>query len=175
GLVIYPNSIPKQRHKEVAMEMYRKGINELESGINVDCMGRGEAYERAMRLQDKMKTNLIMAKERLEMLESLIHLQQLELDEPFLSSLHPPSVSPLPRYSHHRPSSPQRSNNSSRGVGGGGGRTALPILTHASTTNKPKARVAPQVMGMSEAPPGKSKSSSPERRNVNIQSHKPSQ
>ncbi|XP_066940069.1 spastin isoform X2 [Macrobrachium rosenbergii] len=56
--------------KELAMELYRRGISELEAGISVDCTGRGEAYERAQRLQDKMKTNLIMAKERLDMLDA---------------------------------------------------------------------------------------------------------
>ncbi|XP_053655663.1 spastin isoform X2 [Cherax quadricarinatus] len=57
-------------NKEVAMELYRRGITELESGIAIDCEGRGEAYERAQRLQDKMRTNLIMAKERLDMLDA---------------------------------------------------------------------------------------------------------
>ena len=56
------------------MELYRRGIAELESGIAVDCTGRGEAYERASRLQDKMKSNLIMAKERLEMLGKISNL-----------------------------------------------------------------------------------------------------
>lgn len=55
-------------NKETAMELYRRGISELECGIAVDCIGRGEAYERAQRLQEKMRTNLIMAKERLDML-----------------------------------------------------------------------------------------------------------
>ncbi|XP_071521098.1 spastin isoform X2 [Panulirus ornatus] len=57
-------------NKEAAMELYRRGITELECGIAIDCMGRGEAYERAQRLQEKMKTNLIMAKERLDMLDA---------------------------------------------------------------------------------------------------------
>lgn len=56
--------------KELAMELYRRGIAELEAGIAVDCLGRGEAYERAQRLQEKMRTNLIMAKERLDMLDA---------------------------------------------------------------------------------------------------------
>ena len=50
------------------MDLYKRGIAELEAGIAVECVGRGEAYERAQRLQEKMKTNLLMAKERLEML-----------------------------------------------------------------------------------------------------------
>ncbi|KAK7791938.1 hypothetical protein R5R35_002430 [Gryllus longicercus] len=56
-------------HKELAIELYKKGISELEKGIAVDCMGgRGEVWERAQRLHDKMKTNLAMAKDRLNFL-----------------------------------------------------------------------------------------------------------
>lgn len=55
--------------KEVAIELYRKGIRELELGIAVDCWGgRGETYERAQRLHDKMQTNLSMARDRLHFL-----------------------------------------------------------------------------------------------------------
>lgn len=55
--------------KEVAIELYRKGIRELELGIAVDCWGgRGEVYERAQRLHDKMQTNLSMARDRLHFL-----------------------------------------------------------------------------------------------------------
>lgn len=58
--------------KEVAIELYRKGIRELEYGIAVDCWsGRGETYERAQRLHDKMQTNLIMARDRLHFLGML--------------------------------------------------------------------------------------------------------
>lgn len=49
--------------------MYKKGIYELERGIAVDCWGgRGDAWQRAQRLHDKMKTNLGMAKDRLHFL-----------------------------------------------------------------------------------------------------------
>lgn len=58
--------------KEVAIELYRKGIRELENGIAVDCWsGRGETYERAQRLHDKMQTNLVMARDRLHFLGML--------------------------------------------------------------------------------------------------------
>ncbi|XP_058975934.1 spastin isoform X3 [Musca domestica] len=57
-------------HKELAIELYRKGIKELEDGIAVDCWsGRGEVWERAQRLHDKMQTNLSMARDRLHFLE----------------------------------------------------------------------------------------------------------
>lgn len=59
-------------------------------------------------------------------LESLVHLQQLELDVPLLSTLAPPSA-PAPRLTHVTP----------RPAGGAGGRV---------TAHKPRARVAPQVM-----------------------------
>uniref|UniRef100_A0A8C9QV39 Spastin n=1 Tax=Scleropages formosus TaxID=113540 RepID=A0A8C9QV39_SCLFO len=55
-------------HKEQAVQWYQKGITELEKGIAIEITGQGEKYERAKRLQEKMTTNLIMAKDRLELL-----------------------------------------------------------------------------------------------------------
>ncbi|KAK9498151.1 hypothetical protein O3M35_004029 [Rhynocoris fuscipes] len=58
-------------HKEIAMKLYRKGIEELEKGIAIDCShGKGEIWERAQRLQAKMKTNLTMTSDRLNLLDS---------------------------------------------------------------------------------------------------------
>lgn len=55
----------------MAIELYRKGIIELELGIAVQCWaGKGEVWERAQRLHEKMKTNLVMAKDRLQFLGS---------------------------------------------------------------------------------------------------------
>ncbi|XP_059475168.1 spastin isoform X3 [Neocloeon triangulifer] len=56
--------------KEMAVELYKKGIAELEKGIAIECSGKGEVWERAQRLQSKMKTNLEMAKDRLDFLAS---------------------------------------------------------------------------------------------------------
>ncbi|XP_060525585.1 spastin isoform X2 [Cylas formicarius] len=57
--------------KDLAIELYRKGITELELGIAVQCWGgKGEVWERAQRLHEKMKTNLAMAKDRLQFLAS---------------------------------------------------------------------------------------------------------
>ncbi|XP_038656520.1 spastin isoform X2 [Scyliorhinus canicula] len=56
--------------KEKAVEWYKKGIAELEHGIAIHISGSGEQIERARRLQSKMTTNLIMAKDRLELLGS---------------------------------------------------------------------------------------------------------
>ncbi|XP_077296768.1 spastin isoform X11 [Arctopsyche grandis] len=57
--------------KELAIELYKKGIGELEQGIAVECWaGRGEAWQRAQRLHDKMQTNLGMARDRLHFLVS---------------------------------------------------------------------------------------------------------
>ncbi|XP_018118467.1 spastin isoform X2 [Xenopus laevis] len=55
--------------KEQAIRWYKKGIEELEKGIAVSITGKGEQYDRARRLQAKMSTNLIMAKDRLQLLE----------------------------------------------------------------------------------------------------------
>lgn len=57
----------------MAIELYKKGIDELEKGIAVECNGgRGEVWERAQRLNEKMKTNLCMAKDRLDFLGEFI-------------------------------------------------------------------------------------------------------
>lgn len=59
--------------KDLAIELYRKGITELELGIAVQCWGgRGEVWERAQRLHEKMKTNLNMARDRLQFLGEFI-------------------------------------------------------------------------------------------------------
>ncbi|OCT79888.1 spastin isoform X1 [Xenopus laevis] len=57
--------------KEQAIRWYKKGIEELEKGIAVSITGKGEQYDRARRLQAKMSTNLIMAKDRLQLLAKL--------------------------------------------------------------------------------------------------------
>lgn len=54
--------------KEIAVELYKRGIAELEKGIEIDCHGTGEQWEHAQRIQEKMIVNLAMAKERLEYL-----------------------------------------------------------------------------------------------------------
>ncbi|XP_049878051.1 spastin isoform X2 [Pectinophora gossypiella] len=81
--------------KELAIELYKKGIYELERGIAVDCWGgRGDAWQRAQRLHDKMKTNLGMAKDRLHFLANLVALSKLGVDEPERSEKKP-TESPL--------------------------------------------------------------------------------
>ncbi|XP_038628349.1 spastin isoform X3 [Tachyglossus aculeatus] len=60
----------KAGQKEQAVEWYKKGIEELEKGIAVLITGQGEQCDRARRLQAKMMTNLVMAKDRLQLLES---------------------------------------------------------------------------------------------------------
>ncbi|XP_038073798.1 spastin-like isoform X3 [Patiria miniata] len=57
-------------NKKLALDYYKKGINELENGIVIDCEKPGEEWDRAKRLREKMKTNLEMAKERLELLRN---------------------------------------------------------------------------------------------------------
>lgn len=57
----------------MAIDLYRKGIQELERGIAVDCWsGRGDVWDRAQRLHDKMQTNLSMARDRLLFLGKLL-------------------------------------------------------------------------------------------------------
>ncbi|XP_052058183.1 spastin-like isoform X2 [Mytilus californianus] len=55
--------------QDIAIDMYKKGIIELEKGIAVDVSsGEGSSWDRARRLQEKMVTNMVMAKDRLDVL-----------------------------------------------------------------------------------------------------------
>ncbi|XP_051559175.1 spastin-like isoform X1 [Myxocyprinus asiaticus] len=58
--------------KDQAVQWYRKGITELEKGIRIQVTGTGEKADRARRLQDKMISNLNMAKDRLALLAKLV-------------------------------------------------------------------------------------------------------
>ncbi|XP_058880389.1 spastin-like isoform X3 [Acipenser ruthenus] len=90
-------------HKEQAVQWYKNGIAELEKGIAVQVTGQGEQYERARRLQAKMTTNLIMAKDRLELLES---------------GAIPKKKDPLTHSSHSLPRSKNVPKNTSTGLPG---------------------------------------------------------
>ncbi|KAG8193678.1 hypothetical protein JTE90_024041 [Oedothorax gibbosus] len=57
--------------KDVAINFYRLGIEELNRGIAVNChQGTGPTWERSRRLQEKMRTNLNMAMNRLQFLQN---------------------------------------------------------------------------------------------------------
>ncbi|XP_061087025.1 spastin isoform X2 [Conger conger] len=90
-------------HKEQAVQWYKKGISELEKGIAIEIMGQGEKSERAKRLQAKMTTNLIMAKDRLELLVSGAVPKK---KDPLTHSSH---SLPRAKHSHKSPWAGQRS------------------------------------------------------------------
>ncbi|CAK9813250.1 spas [Anthophora quadrimaculata] len=70
--------------KEMAIELYKKGIGELEKGIAIECTGgRGEVWEHAQKLHDKMRTNLAMAKDRLDFLVSVCELKKLDISNEY--------------------------------------------------------------------------------------------
>ncbi|XP_030280468.1 spastin-like [Sparus aurata] len=58
--------------KQQAVGWYQRGIAELEKGISIQISGGGEEYERDKRLQNKMSTNLLMAKDRLQSLVKVL-------------------------------------------------------------------------------------------------------
>lgn len=82
--------------KEEAVQWYKKGISELEKGIAVEITGQGEHYDRAKRLQDKMVTNLTMAKDRLALLEATMAAKRRS--DPQKTSNHVlPQPKPVPK------------------------------------------------------------------------------
>ncbi|KAI7811063.1 spastin isoform X2 [Triplophysa rosa] len=84
-------------NKDQAVQGYRKGISELEKGISIQVTGTGEKADRARRLQDKMTTNLNMAKDRLKLLGSGAVSKKKDT---------------IPSQSHPRPKNPPKSSNS---------------------------------------------------------------
>lgn len=141
-----------KEHKEQAVQWYKRGIAELEKGIAIEVAGKGENYERDKRLQAKMTTNLIMAKDRLELLAKFSGPAQRDVfTESTNQSLHNAplrSVSgPVPRkrdsltHSSHslpRPKHTQKPPSSS-GQGGQQRSTSL-----SGPSGAPTPRPAPQ-------------------------------
>uniref|UniRef100_A0A3B3QU23 Spastin n=1 Tax=Paramormyrops kingsleyae TaxID=1676925 RepID=A0A3B3QU23_9TELE len=80
--------------KEQAVKWYQKGILELQKGIAIKITGEGEHRDRIRRIQDKMTTNLSMAKERLQLLESRLASRKTIL--PARPSLPMPQSKPVP-------------------------------------------------------------------------------
>ncbi|KAL4238170.1 hypothetical protein ACF0H5_002882 [Mactra antiquata] len=83
--------------KDVAVELYRKGIAELEKGVAVQIRGQvGEPWDKARRLQDKMMTNLVMAQDRLEVLEKMLAMNHHSSNRPVAMDTSEPGPSRIP-------------------------------------------------------------------------------
>ncbi|XP_056109560.1 spastin isoform X3 [Rhinichthys klamathensis goyatoka] len=91
--------------KDKAVQWYRKGIAELEKGICIQVTGAGEKANRARKLQDKMISNLSMAKDRLELLVAGGGAVSKKKDTLTISS-----------QSHLRPKNPPKSAQNASGL-----------------------------------------------------------
>ncbi|KAK7161294.1 hypothetical protein R3I94_004087 [Phoxinus phoxinus] len=122
--------------KDKAVQWYRKGIAELEKGICIQVTGAGEKAKRARKLQDKMISNLTMAKDRLELLGKLV------------------SKSPAEGFSDHTGLS--FSNGNLRPVAGGGAvskkKDTLTISNQSHLRPKITPKSAPNASGLHRAP-----------------------
>ncbi|XP_028398656.1 spastin-like [Dendronephthya gigantea] len=58
--------------KERAVECYKQGIEELKKGIEIQCDGQGEEWDRARNLQSKMEENLKSTTMRMDELVALL-------------------------------------------------------------------------------------------------------
>ncbi|XP_035516028.1 spastin-like [Morone saxatilis] len=96
--------------KQQAVGWYQRGITELERGIAIQILGRGEKSERDRRLQNKMSTNLIAAKDRLQSLVSGLSGSGAQAD------IYTNGTNPAYQAAHLRtaPSAPCRQNESSQ-------------------------------------------------------------
>lgn len=65
--------------KVKALELYRKGIKELENGVNIAIHGQGEEVERAQRLHNKMIHSLQQTVERVEVIEEQMRTSSVDV------------------------------------------------------------------------------------------------
>ncbi|XP_067681387.1 spastin-like isoform X2 [Haliotis asinina] len=94
--------------KEQAIDLYKKGITELEKGISVEVSGQGESYERARRLKEKMLTNMVMAKDRLDVLVTSKPLKPMKM------AVHKCNTLPRSHSATREPSGPGASPRAAR-------------------------------------------------------------
>ncbi|KAL9952617.1 hypothetical protein ACROYT_G039893 [Oculina patagonica] len=72
--------------KKRAVDFYKKGVSELEIGLQICCDEEGEEWQKARKLQDKMKSNLETTRDRLDELVALL-LSASTIDEEEASKL----------------------------------------------------------------------------------------
>ncbi|KAL3170687.1 hypothetical protein MRX96_044137 [Rhipicephalus microplus] len=64
--------------KVLAIDLYRKCIEELQKGLAIDfSQGKSPSWERAHMLIDKIKVNLVMAKDRTDFFEGMVKIENL--------------------------------------------------------------------------------------------------
>ncbi|XP_062282915.1 spastin-like [Scomber scombrus] len=101
--------------KHQAVGWYQRGISELEEGVAVQVTGSGEKCERDRRLQNKMKTNLMMTRERLQSLVEVISGSRAQTDVAYrpthLHSANLHRTSNLNTSSHRPPAHTQTHGN----------------------------------------------------------------
>ncbi|CAH1791434.1 unnamed protein product, partial [Owenia fusiformis] len=132
-------------YKEQAIELYKKGIHELEKGIAVNVQGHGEAWDRAQKLQEKMRTNLSMAKDRLEVLEKAVYGQVITNSATYVPNTTTEVIYPQPVVVKPTATKPQTQKKT---VSNG----AIPKTTAG---NKPKNTVVPKTSATTTIVPKK--------------------
>uniref|UniRef100_A0A3B3QCY5 Spastin n=1 Tax=Paramormyrops kingsleyae TaxID=1676925 RepID=A0A3B3QCY5_9TELE len=134
--------------KEQAVQWYKKGILELEKGIAVELSGQGEKFERAKRLQAKMTTNLVMAKDRLQLL---------------VSGALPKKKDPLTHSSHSLPRPKHAPKNS---PGGGHGHQRSPSYSGPSSSGTPRSPPQPSTGSRQNCKPTTPATTPPRKRDL---------
>ncbi|CAG2105424.1 unnamed protein product [Medioppia subpectinata] len=102
------------KQKRIVIEMYSKGIEELEEGIGIDLSGvEGEEGQRARKLQHKMQNNLIMVRERRERLDCMNKIYGQSSHLPFYKEGDDQQCSPKPLSQSRSINSPKTYKNPS--------------------------------------------------------------
>lgn len=68
--------------KKRAVDFYKKGMNELEIGLQISCDEEGEEWEKGRKLQEKMRSNMESSRGRLdELVALLLSASSIDQDE----------------------------------------------------------------------------------------------
>lgn len=160
--------------KQKAVQWYRKGIAELEKGIQIQVTGAGEKADRARKLQDKMITNLSMAEDRLKLLGNLLSQSPAESssDDSFYSfsngNLRPAPASgavskkkdtlTITNQTPLRPRNPPKSTPNASGL------NRTPSAAQSSRTGPQNNQKGPTVKGKNNVKASTTATASPQRK-----------
>lgn len=164
--------------KQQAVGWYQRGISELEEGVAIQMSGSGEKYERDRRLQNKMMTNLMMTRERLQSLVEVLSGSGAQTD-PAYRPAHLRSGGAVSRKKDFPPSSRPKllpktscssSSSSSSGLQRLSNLSSQRPHTHTHTHSASKGRTGRQLGGKlgspTSTPPLKKKKDTKNLKNV---------
>lgn len=137
--------------KKRAVDFYKKGINELETGLQISCDEEGEEWQKARKLQDKMKSNLENTRERLDELVALL-LSASTIDEQEAAKLMEEMTEEVKAEETVRPKNNVSRPSSTKGKAAVPRKTAVPKNGTSKLGSKGASRTDKKISASSTVP-----------------------